>query len=172
MSHHRPFGKFAHVGTFLNHFKTQQSQADSAAIAAQPVDQTIAQMKAESLNKPNIAEVKAQVVVFEGNVDSHSGPHQHIIVKVTELVDAGAAVQADVEDSVATGAEVFVAIHYGDNMGLPAPIPGIVPGLMLHMQGIWITKDQAHAQDGEKMAVLHFTHHPDGFTCTPDRCYR
>jgi hypothetical protein len=41
----------------------------------------------------------------------------------------------------------------------------------MHLKGEWIPKAKATAHGGKKMSVLHFTHHPIGFTCTPAKCF-
>jgi endonuclease G len=58
-------------------------------------------------------------------------------------------------------------------MGILKPVPGLEKGRVAHLRGEWITAAQAHGHGGERLAVLHFTHHPIGFVCTehPERCY-
>jgi endonuclease G len=72
------------------------------------------------------------------------------------------------------GEDVFLAVRVGDSMGITKPIHGLVAGVGLHVQGERIPRDKAFAHGGERMSVLHFTHHPLGFICveTPPECYQ
>ena len=71
----------------------------------------------------------------------------------------------------AGAAEIYDYSHIGDSLGIPTAIPGLKVGAKMHLQGEWITKARATSHGGRKLSVLHFTHHPLGFTCTPAKCF-
>lgn len=56
-------------------------------------------------------------------------------------------------------------------MGLPDRIPEIQTGVELKVKGEWISASDAYDVGGEDIPVLHFTHDPLGFVCTPAKCY-
>ncbi len=60
--------------------------------------------------------------------------------------------------------EAFVAIRYGDSLGLPKPIPDLKEGADIEMQGEYIDRKHASkSRDNPGDPVLHFTHHPLGY---------
>ena len=118
----------------------------------------------------NVVEVDATIDVREPD-DVDGDRHYRLRVRVDDVLHGDPDVDADIERNVENHSDVFVAIRYGDRMGILEPIPGLDPGVKLRLKGEWIPRDQAQNHGGEKMSVLHFTHHPIGFTCTPQKCF-
>ena len=103
--------------------------------------------------------------------DLSGAKHQQFSVTVLDIVSAGNSVKSEVEDTISEHLEVRLAVRFGDSSGLPDRIPGIRTGVALHIKGEWIPRDEAYSVGGERLAVLHFTHDPLGFVCTPVRCF-
>ena len=60
--------------------------------------------------------------------------------------------------------DAFVAIRFGDHMGLKSQIPDLAEGQPIEMQGEYIDANHAYPSTGNPGdAVLHFTHHPVGY---------
>ena len=53
----------------------------------------------------------------------------------------------------------------GDPSGITRPIVGLVDGVGLDLNEVWIPEDQAYAHGGKKLLVIHSTHHALGFPC-------
>ena len=68
-------------------------------------------------------------------------------------------------------ATAFAGSALAQTPKLTIPLTSLQTGAALKLKGEWITKEKARAHGGEKMSVLHFTHHPLGFICTPVKCY-
>lgn len=87
--------------------------------------------------------------------------HQHFDVKINELISIKGA-DASLVDMTS---DTFVAIRYGDNMGLAEPISGITKGQEIELQGEYI--DHGHAYPTEdnrdRSPVIHFIHSPVGY---------
>lgn len=113
-----------------------------------------------SLGAP-LARVRGTVTkVFDGPENHHGANHQHFRVQVTQVV------RLDGSNVNLVGVTLFVAVRFGDNLGLDSEIEGLAVGNPIELQGEYI--DQAHAYPTEDntnpvLPVLHFTHHPVGF---------
>lgn len=165
------FGRFASVGAFLDAYRVAERQQTDTFLSRLSLPQ-----RADFLAQPrNLADVQARLDTREADdSDPAGGLHVRLLIKVlsgTVMGSTDPAVQADVQDCIATGRTVFTAIRTGDAMGIQRPILGLDVGAALHLKGEWITRAQAQAHGGEVMSVLHFTHHPVGFICTPVDCY-
>ena len=163
-----PFGRFPSLGDFLLHYTQTQRREQAAALAHLSIE-----AQATALARPrNLADVKATLTRREpDDTDAAGGRHYHLIVQILSADHPDSRVQADIQDCIATRRAVFVAIRFGDNLGIQVPVQGLTDGAALHLKGEWITRDQAQSHGGEKLSVLHFTHHPIGFICTPVACY-
>ena len=173
------FGSFESIGDFLDNWETlRRTPPESVAPAeaedgeerrhrapAPPVRPTPPKAKAR-----RVAEVEATIArVFPD--DLSGAKHQQFSVKLTHILHSDQAIQSDLQHTQTAHAEVRLAVRFGDNQGLPDRIPGIRTGVALHIKGEWIPASEAYAVGGEKTAVLHFTHDPLGFICTPRKCY-
>ncbi len=162
------FGRFASIGDFLNSYRTSEKLE-----WARELQFLSPELKAARLGVPrNLAEINATVQRREpDDTDANGGQHYRLRIVVLEALAVTSEVAADVADCVLTKREVFLAIRFGDPMGVQTPIPGLEPGAKLHLKGEWITRDKALEHGGERLSVLHFTHHPIGYVCTTVDCY-
>lgn len=170
MSNHSHFGKFHHIGEFLDHYKKWENNQRVDAIQQQHPNDVQAQVAKMKKAVPDLVELEATIKKFYG--DQHE--HYQFDITITKLVTPSddAKVNEDVQSCIQNGTSVFLATRYGDNEGLSQPIrEDLEPGLALHLKGQWITEDQAYSHNGAKMPVLHFTHHPVGFICVGQNCY-
>jgi endonuclease G len=117
-----------------------------------------------------VVEISATIRVREPD-DNDGDRHQRLLVTVTEIFESDPDVDDDLQRCFSTGEDVFVAIRFGDRMGILRPVPGLEAGIELDLKGEYIPKDRAASHGGEAVSVLHFTHHPVGFLCTPDECF-
>ena len=162
------FGRFASLGDFLLHYRDTERRETAAALSHLNPER-----RAAYLAQPrDLADVQATLTTREpDDTDAAGGTHYHLIVRILSADHPDARIQADVQDCIDTQRPVFVAIRFGDRMGIQVPILGLDVGAALHLKGEWITREQAQDHGGERMSVLHFTHHPIGFICTPVDCY-
>lgn len=104
--------------------------------------------------KRHVAHVTASIKQVEGTVKGH----QHLIVDHIHVIDTQNMPAAEVES------EAFVAIRYGDSLGLTNPISDLKPGTEIELQGEYIDRKHAgKSRDNPGDPVLHFTHHPLGY---------
>lgn len=162
------FGKFESVEAFLEAYTATQRYADRRA--AEGLDLATRRERMRRRKERDVVEVHALVAEYLGT-ETADAKHQHILIRVETVDQTDADIQTDLDRVIAEQEKVFVSIRYGDRQGLEAPVPGVAEGLALHLRGEWIPKDKAYAHGGEKMSVLHFTHAPLGFVCTPDECF-
>jgi endonuclease G len=99
--------------------------------------------------------------------------HYHVLINVNQIITGDDDIKDDLQRCLNNKEKVFVAVRYGDKMGITEPIAsGLEEGRELNIKGEWITKEKAYTHGGEKMSVLHFTHKPFGFICTSEKCYQ
>ncbi len=171
------FGKFESIADFLEAWENTQREAPAP-------EEEVEDEGAERRRKPKprpaprapqarqrkVVEIVAQVArIFED--DLSGAKHQQFTVIPKTIDAADARTQADVQAAITQAREVRLAVRFGDSMGLADRIPGIRTGVQLHLKGEWIPASEAFAVGGEKLSVLHFTHDPLGFVCTPIRCF-
>lgn len=163
------FGTFSSVEDFLDSYINQKKQKEMALINALAFEDRAAALR--SIRIRETAEVKA--TVKERQPDEGTIPkHYHLIIILNEIMEFSPEIKDDILKCKQDSAPVFVAIRYGDREGISQPIDsGMENGDLLHLKGEWITKENAYSHGGDKMSVLHFTHHPLGFTCTVEKCY-
>ena len=164
----RTFGKFASIDEFLESYKAAQEKALDDAEKEMPFEEKVQHRRTQTRN---VVEVSAKLHKLESDGQSL---HVQMLITIAELLVGNAAVDADVQRVLAGNEDVFLAVRVGDSMGISKPIQGLVVGVGLKVQGEWIPRDKAFSHGGEKMSVLHFTHHPLGFICveTPAECYQ
>ena len=168
------FGKFESLSAFLESYKAADKKKFLKPILEGAPELSLKKIKAQQKKKPqrDVVEVEATLKVREpDDTDSSGGKHYRLRIAVTKIVVNDPDVAGDLKDAKTTGRDIFVAIRFGDSMGVQGQIQGLNAGAALKLKGEWITKEKARAHGGDKMSVLHFTHHPLGFICTPVKCY-
>lgn len=106
----------------------------------------------------NVITVSASVAPeFIHCLPDHKGRmHQHFYVIINSVLEGDKAL---VDNNT-----VFVAAHYGDEAGMPEPIPDIQPGNPIVIKGKFVPGREAYkSDDNPGYPVLHFTHHPVGY---------
>jgi len=160
------FGKFRSFAQFIESFEEAQQRAADIRERGMTFEQRVEAKRTER----NVVEVDATINVREPD-DVDGDRHHRLRVRIDDVLHGDPDVDADVKRNIDNHSDVFVAIRFGDRMGILKPIPGLDPGVKLRLKGEWIPREQAQNHGGEKMSVLHFTHHPIGFTCTPEKCF-
>ncbi len=163
------FGKFKNIESFLDSYTTEQEQKRMEYINSLSLENQVAVLR--SLQVADIAEVKATIKERQPD-DTTTPQHYQMIIILDEIMQFSPDIKDDIVQCKQNNSPVFLAIRYGDRQGINQPIvKGMNSGDKMHLKGEWITKDKAYSHGGEKMSVLHFTHHPIGFTCTITKCY-
>jgi hypothetical protein len=171
MSTPAKFGKFASLSDFLESYKAAEKKKFLKPLLSGAPALSLKKIKtAQKKKQRDVVEIEATLKVREPD-DVSGDKHYHLRIVVTKIIVDDPDVSKDLKDAKAKAREVFVAIRFGDSMGVQEEIKGLKAGAALKLKGEWITKEKALAHGGEKMSVLHFTHHPLGFVCTPVKCY-
>jgi endonuclease G, mitochondrial len=158
------FGKYTSIDDFLERWERELRER-----APEATPKTRAAVRGKKLHNRKIVEIKAKIVrVFHD--DLSGAKHQQFTVVPTQWISGGDA-QSEVETVKSEGAEVRVAIRFGDSRGLMDRVPGIHRNVELTLKGEWISARDAFDIDGEDIPVLHFTHDPIGYICTPTDCF-
>ena len=160
------FGRFDSFADFISSYETEVQRREHALEDGMPVEERAARRR----EAREMAEVKAAIREF-ADEQARNERHYQLITMLSGIIETDTAVASDVRRCLEGNERVFVAIRYGDRMGITEPIAGLAVGATLHMRGEWIPREQAYAHGGEQLSVLHFTHHPIGFVCTSERCY-
>ncbi len=162
------YGKHASFDEFLNAYRSRSRDDFSKAIGGLPHDR-----KLDALRSPR-EEAEVQAHITHRFLDEEArAEHFRFNIKIDRVVSATADIQEDVEADKTQGREVLVAARFGDSMGLPAEVgPLLTVGAAVHLKGVYIPADKAYSNGGQKEAVLHFVHHPNGFTCVGDKCFK
>ncbi|MDY3558395.1 hypothetical protein R5W23_005488 [Gemmata sp. JC673] len=170
------FGKFESVEAFLESFERARRQEGEQAVEEALGLEGRQKRKRRPPRGPRPREVAEVIAVLrEREPDDTKAPkHHHLLLTIEELVDATVGVEGDVTRALDTGEDVFLAVRFGDRMGITEPIDGLVAGARIHARGEWITQKQATDHGGRDLSVLHFTHDPLGFICVgdPELCFR
>ena len=162
------FGKFDSFEAFLASYIAARRVDDLAETAGLPEDAALARRRRRRAR--DVVELRSRVLEYLGT-ESAGAQHQHLIINVTELLENDPDVADDLARVIEAQERVFVSIRFGDRMGIPDEVPGLVEGVSLRLRGEWIPREEAYAHGGERLSVLHFTHDPLGFVCTPAACY-
>ena len=167
-TNNQAFGKFESLGAFLESYKAAEKKSFKKTLK----DMTVAESATAMKKQRSVVEVNATIAVKEpDDTDAAGGKHIRMQIQLTKIVQNDAAVSADVKDALAKKRNIFVAVRFGDSLGIQENIPGLKNGATLHLRGEWIPADKAFAHGGAKLSVLHFTHHPLGFICTVVKCF-
>lgn len=166
------FGKFPSLSAFLESYKAANKQELLKQAVKGPAKQAAKKIKKVQKQQRDVVEIEARLAKREpDDEDRKGGKHYRLRILVSKILAEDPDVAKDLKDAKAKQREVFVAIRFGDSMGIQEPIKGLDQNADLHLKGEWITKEKAQAHGGDKMSVLHFTHHPLGFICTEVKCY-
>lgn len=160
------FGKFPSFNAFIKSYRVERKREFLEEIALLPLPQQIAELKKHR----DVVEVKGTLKKREPD-DLDGDKHYRLHCVIREVIEPDEHVQADVARCIKDQCAVFIAIRYGDDMGVRDEIPGLDPGADLHLRGEWIPAERAYSHGGEKLSVLHFTHHPIGFICVAEVCH-
>jgi len=166
------YGKFASFEAFIDSYNLQDNQKKAFEISSLSREEQLVFI--QSIKNKDVVEVISISKKHNPDEPGAGGEiHYQIIVELTEIKSTYPDIEADMNRCLQDKAPVFVAVRYGDKMGISQPIQqGLDEGNVLHIKGVWIPEDKAYSHGGEKMSVLHFTHHPVGFICTPEKCYQ
>ncbi|MBP0639450.1 hypothetical protein [Cupriavidus sp. AcVe19-6a] len=162
------FGKFESVEDFLSAYAAAQRAAIRAQITGISLEAARARLRRRK--ERDVVEVQAIIAEYLG-IETSGASHQHLTIQVEQVTDTDPDVQEDLDRVVSQQEIVFVSVRVGDRQGIDEPLTGLETGTALNIRGEWIPKERAYAHGGERMSVLHFTHDPIGFICTPESCY-
>ncbi|MDB4897831.1 MAG: hypothetical protein JWN15_4093 [Firmicutes bacterium] len=103
--------------------------------------------------------VHGLITEIDPDVRNHNGGrHQIFSVQIDQVIMHTASAP------VTAGDVVNVAIRFGDGQGLAHAIPGLAVGQPITLSGAYVKFDTAYPeQDGDRHAVIHYTHHPIGW---------
>ncbi|QMI05395.1 DNA/RNA non-specific endonuclease [Citrobacter sp. RHB25-C09] len=155
------YGRFVSFTAFLDSWERMRAQLE-----APTPDLATLEAKVKRRER-DVVDINAVIVEYSGV----AGEHQHAILNITAVNQNDPDIQADIQRVIKEREPVFLAIRVGDHLGLPVPVPDLARDVSLHLKGEWIPRDKAYNHGGEKMSVIHFTHHPLGFVCTPTNCF-
>ena len=166
------FGRFPSLSAFLEAYKTARKEEMLRDALAAPPELAARRIRRIQRERRDVVEVNATVVAVEpDDVDGNGGKHKRLTIAIDNVIMGDPDVAADIDQAVDTHRAVFLAIRFGDSMGIRENIEGLAASKPVHLRGEWITRERAQSHGGERMSVMHFTHHPLGFTCTEVRCY-
>lgn len=164
------FGRFPSFEAFLESYTRAETFREEEETAALGLEARRERLRGR--RERDVVEIEAVVAEYLG-IDSAGGVrHQQMILRVIQTIEGDADVNSDLDRVIAEQERVFLSVRFGDRMGLPNAVPGIANGSTLRLRGEWITCDRAYSHGGEKMSVIHFTHHPIGFVCNVERCWQ
>lgn len=163
------FGKYQSIEAFLDHYVKATLEEQAAHLETMPLESQAAFLSTVAFK--DVVEVRATIT--RRLADDKAVPkHYQLNIVLDEITSYPPDVKADILECKSNQLPVFVAIRFGDRDGIAGGIPtGLDAGNKLHLKGQWITREKAYSHGGEKMSVLHFSHHPLGFTCTTEKCY-
>lgn len=162
------YGRFPSFEEFLDSYIAARKAAEQTQDSLVSFGRQKGRKKGRATR--DLVEIRAMVRAVDAD-DLAPPKHQHLKVRITEVVEVDPDVETDVDACHDTGADVFVSIRYGDRIGLLGRISEIVGGMIIGVRGEWIPRDKAYAHGGEKLSVLHFTHEPLGWVETPCGLY-
>jgi endonuclease G len=162
------FGKFRSIEEFLTAYQASRRAAEKAAdLALSPM---ALKAKKKKPKKRTLAEVDATISVRLPD-DTKGSKHHLLKVTLKKVVNVDSKIRKDVNDTLKNKELVLVSVRFGDRQGIEDPVPGLDEEVAVKVKGEWIPAEQAQAIGGDRLAVLHFTHDPIGFICTPAACF-
>lgn len=163
------FGKYDTIDAFLETYVKETVKELMALVHSLPIE--IQPAFLTSLVFKDVVELNATVLKRLPD-DTAAPKHYQMNIILNQLTSFSPDVKDDILECRNKALPVFLAIRYGDRDGIADPInKSMNNGDKLHLKGQWITRDKAFSHGGSRMSVLHFTHHPIGFTCTVEKCY-
>lgn len=166
----RGFGQFESFEAFIESYSRDRAIADK--LEEPEIGLEARRTKMRKRRERDVVEIGVTVVEYLG-IDNDGGDrHQQMILNVTKVMEGDPDVEDDLQRVINDSERVFLSVRFGDRMGLPTPVPGVENGSTLRVRGEWITRDRAYAHGGEKLSVIHFTHHPLGFVCDAEQCWQ
>ena len=160
------FGRFPSFEAFIESYEAERRKQELQALA--PLSFDMKKARARRPQERNVVDVDCVIKQVENDGDTL---HYHLRVQVTHVRLHDPDVEEDLSRCVEKAELVFVAIRHGDRMGIAGNIPGLQDGATIELKGEWIPRDQAYAHGGEKLSVMHFTHHDIGFVAVNGEVY-
>jgi endonuclease G, mitochondrial len=164
------FGQFDSFEAFLESYSQAQQIADKQEESAIGLEARRSKMRKG--RQRDVVEIAVSVIDYLGIDNKGGDSHQQMILNVTEVIEGDPDINDDLQRVLNGRERVFLSVRFGDRMGLRTSVPGIQNGSTLRVRGEWITRDRAFAHGGEKLSVIHFTHHPIGFICNAEQCWQ
>lgn len=164
------FGKFPTFSAFIENYRRQRQTERQQTLSGLPIALQPEALRDAMHKERDIVEVTGTIQVREPD-DSDGDKHYRLRIVIRECKQSDPDIDADLQRCIKDQAQVFIAIRYGDSLGVQGEIPGLDVGASLRLRGEWIPRERAYSHGGEPMSVLHFTHHPIGFICTDQGCY-
>ena len=113
-----------------------------------------------------VVRVQAVIQKVEKDVHRNGVSDHHLLINNIKVLKVWNATQLQVSGST------FVAIRYGDSLGLQGPIPGLAEGKTIELQGRYIPKNEAYPGIGNPGdPVIDETHNPFGFVIYEGKLY-
>lgn len=117
-----------------------------------------------SLGAPKLQMVGTVETVFASPENHHGANHQHFTVKVDKILSFDGGLD---DGHTLIGTVLFVAVRFGDNLGLEHEVRDLTANTPIELQGEYIAAADAYPtedNDGHPpLPVLHFTHNPVGY---------
>ena len=121
-TNNQAFGKFESLGAFLESYKAAEKKSFKKTLK----DMTVAESATAMKKQRSVVEVNATIAVKEpDDTDAAGGKHIRMQIQLTKIVQNDAAVSADVKDALAKKRNIFVAVRFGDSLGIQENIPGL-----------------------------------------------
>lgn len=160
------FGRFPSFEAFIENYEAERRKQELLALDGLSFD-----MKKARARRPHERNVVDVDCVIKKALPEEDAIHHHLHVQVTKVRLHDPDVEADLSRCVESGELIFVSIRHGDRMGIPGSVPGLQEGVTIELKGEWIPREQAYAHGGEKLSVMHFTHHDIGFVAVNGQIY-
>ncbi len=122
-----------------------------------------------SLHAP-VVHVKAQITKVLPDAKAKGAMHHHLFVQITDLLQIRGADSSIIDMQK----ETFVAIRYGDHLGIKQPIPDLAVGQPIELQGEYVDENHVYLtpDNREGDPVIHFTHSPVGYVIYEGKEYQ
>ncbi|MBP1937587.1 hypothetical protein [Paenibacillus sediminis] len=113
-----------------------------------------------SLHGP-VIHVIADIIKVHPDAEAKGSMHHHFFVMIKQII----SIKGSDPSIVNLEKEHFVAVRYGDHLGIPKPIQGLEAGQSIELQGEYIDENHVYItpDNREGEPCIHFTHRPVGF---------
>src|SRR4051812_36952250 len=113
------FGKFENIEEFLSSYVQDEEQKRLEYLHSLPLEEQIAVLSA--VQPVDVAEVK--VTIKERQPDDKASPkHYQMIVVLDEIIKSSPDIKNDIQLCKKNHLPVFVAVRFGDRLGINQPI--------------------------------------------------